>query len=173
MNKSVALPKRFWVYLVLIGVLACFLFLNMLRTDGWTGDRVFSEFTAWHWLLFALFIAEEAALVIPIFILVKQISKIARKRNDELTAQWKKERILSTVAGSYDYVWIDFALERRALIRKFDKWYYVSVQKKDPHTGNWEYEKGESGHESLAAVGKTLYNDYHFYCEENMHNEGA
>ena len=152
-----------------LAVLGCFLFLNILRTDGWTGDTSFSEFTTWYWLLFALFIAEEVALIIPMFILTKEIFKLVKKRNDDLTTQWRKERILSSIPGNYDYVWIDFAFERRALIRKFDNWYYVSVQKKDSHTGNWEYETGESGHESLAAIGNTLYYDYHFYCEENMY----
>ncbi len=167
MNKTIPFPKRFWVYLILIVLCAVLVFCNIQWTDGWTGDREASAFTQRDWVLFALFLVIEAVLVAAMFVFVALIFKITKKRNEEITAQWRKERILSSVPGGYDYVWIDFSLNRRALIRKIDKWYYLSVQAYESHTGNWEYENTVSAKESLAEIGKTLFYEHHFYCEEN------
>ena len=167
LEYKIPYPKRYWVYLKVIAFCAIMIFLNIFRTDVWTGNLEFSVYTQRQWLQFVIFIAEEVLLLAVMIAFTALFVRLCKKRNAMITALWRKERILSTIPGGFDYVWIDFSVERRALIRKIDKWFYVSVQAYDPHTGNWNNERGESGHESLDAIGKMLFYEAHFQCEEN------
>lgn len=167
MKNDMSFKVRVWVCLIMIFACGALAFLNIMWSDGLTGDKPFSAFTQRDWLLFAVFLAEETLLFIAMFIFCVFVFKMAKKRNAELTDKWRKERILSSVPGQYDHVWIEFSFNRRALIRKIDKWYYLSVQSYDSHTGNWEYENTVIAKETLSEIGKTLFYEYHFYCEEN------
>ena len=44
------------------------LFYNIIRTDSWTGDMTFSEFTNKEWNLFLIFMIEEAILGALMFV---------------------------------------------------------------------------------------------------------
>ena len=59
MNKRFPFPKRYWVYLIVVLVCSILLIGNIYRTDGWTGDKPFSEFVQRDWQLLAIFLVEE------------------------------------------------------------------------------------------------------------------
>lgn len=67
MNKNNS-SKRHQIYYILSGICAVLLFYNIVRTDSWTGDMPFSEFTEKEWQLFWIFIIEEIVIVVLMFV---------------------------------------------------------------------------------------------------------
>ena len=51
--------KYYRIFWTLSAICIVLLFYNIFRTDGWTGDMPFSEFTKKEWELFWIFITEE------------------------------------------------------------------------------------------------------------------
>ena len=60
MKKRTLHPERYY-YVSLICLIL--LFLNYYRTDGWTGDKPFSEFAGRDWQLLAIFLIEEFIII--------------------------------------------------------------------------------------------------------------
>jgi len=167
MNKRFPFPKRYWIYMVIVLICSVLLFVNIYRTDSWTGDKPFSEFVQRDWLSFAVFIIEELIIVGAVFIFAVLAGRISKNRNQEIVNQWEKDKYSGIKPGDYDYVWFDFENTERALILKQENGYSLYVQEYDEHTGNWESFSGVSVYDSLDAVKKALFYECDFYCEEN------
>jgi len=164
MNKKFAFPKRFWVFLCLTFVLAFLLIGNVFRTNSWTGDKPFSEFTQNDWKLFLIFVLEEViilAVIILFALLLSKISKIKTMR------QWQSDKFLGINREDYDYVWFDFAMTERALISKQGDAYNLTVHEYDERTGHWESLNDVNSFDDLINLKRALFYDFDFYCEEN------
>lgn len=160
------IPKRYWVCFVGIFLCAALLFVNIIRTDDWTGDKPFSDFTNADWRLFAIFMIEEALIVVVMFLFVLWARKIEEKRNAEILAVWEKERYAGIKPGDYTHVWFDFYHTARALILKNGERYVLYTQEYDKHTETWCNLGSVGFFDSLEAIKTELF-DSDFYCEEN------
>ena len=167
MNKRFPFPKRYWVYLIVVLICSVLLIGNIYRTDSWTGDKPFSEFTEGDWQLLFIFIIEEIVIAGFLFLFAFLGFGISKKRDFEISKQWENDKYLGIKPGDYDYVWFDFSNTERALILKQGDQFKVYVQGYDEHTGNWETIAGVSVYDSLEAVKKALFYECDFYCEEN------
>lgn len=167
MNKRFPFPKRYWVYLIVVLLCSVLLIGNIYRTDSWTGDKPFSEFSQYDWRLFFVFILEEIAIAAVLLLFAFLGFRINKKRDSGITAQFEKEKYSGIKPADYDYVWFDFANTERALILKQGDQFKLHVQEYDERTGNWESNSGVSVYDSLEAVKKALFYECDFYCEEN------
>ena len=166
MNKRF-FPKRYWVYLIVVLLCSVLLIGNIYRTDSWTGDKPFSEFSQYDWRLFFVFILEETAIAGVLFLFAFLGFRINKKRDSEITAQLEKDKYSGIKLADYDYVWFDFTNTERALILKQGTQFKLYVQEYDERTGNWESNSGVSVYDSLEEVKKALFYECDFYCEEN------
>ena len=157
-------PERYY-YVSLICLIL--LFLNYYRTDGWTGDKPFSEFVGRDWQLLGVFLIEELIVICVMVIFWLLGNKNTKKRTAISIAQWESVKYSGIKPGDYDYVWFDFANTERALILKQGEQFKLYVQEYDEHTGNWESFSGVSVYGSLEAVKRALFYECDFYCEEN------
>lgn len=164
MNKKFAFPKRFWVFLCLTFVLAFLLIGNVFRTNSWTGDKPFSEFTQNDWKMFLIFVLEEViilAVIILFALLLSKISKIKTMR------QWQSDKFSGINREDYDYVWFDFAMTERALILKDGDTYKLYVQEYNEKNGEWDSLNSVSIYQDLSKLKKALFYEFDFFCEEN------
>ena len=150
-------------------MLVCSILLigNIYRTDSWTGDKPFSEFSHGDWQLFFIFIIEEIVIAGILFLFAFLVARICKKRNLEISKQLKNDKYLGIKPGDYDYVWFDFSSTERALILKQNDQFKLYVQDYDEYTGNWQSICGVSVFDSLEAVKKALFYAFDFYCEAN------
>ncbi len=169
MKNKAQHPERYY-YLSLICLIL--LFLNFYRTDGWTGDKPFSEFVGRDWQLFAVFLIEEFIIICVMVIFYILGNKNIKSRRQMFIEQCEKDKYSGIKPGDYDYVWFDFSNMKRALILQQGNQFVFYVQKYDDHTGNWESFNGVSVYDSLEAVKKALYYECEFYCEENAELDG-
>ena len=167
MNKRYPFPRQYWVYLSVILLCIILLVANFYRTDSWTGDKPFSEFTQHDWQLLTIFLMEELIIlgVLVLFVVVAGI--VSKKRNRKIALQWENGKYSGIKPGDYDYVWFDFSNMERALILQQGNQFILYVQKHDDHTGNWENLSGVSVYNSLETVKIALLHECDFYCEEN------
>lgn len=166
-NKRFPFPKRYWVYLITVLILSVLLIGNIYRTDSWTGEKQFSEFSQYDWHLFAVFLIEEIAIVGVLFLFAFLGNRISKKRNAEIKAQFEKDKYLGIKPGDYDYVWFDFGNTERALILKIENRYNLYVEEYDERTGIWENFNEVGIYDSLDSIKKALFYDFDFYCEKN------
>ena len=166
-NNKFPLPKVYWIYLSITIISAIFLYTNIDRTDGWTGNKEFSEFVSTDWLLFIVFLLEEIILGTFMFVFAIKVGKLARKRNEERQKYYDNKKYDGITPGDYDYVWFDFSSEERALIMKNGDTFVLQVDVFDFKTETWNALNSASIFNSLEDVKKTLYYDYDFYCTEN------
>ncbi len=165
MKEKTPHPERYY-YVSLICLIL--LFLNYYRTDGWTGDKPFSEFAQRDWQLLAIFLIEEFIIICAMFIFWLLGNKNTKKQTAMFIEQWEKDKYSGIKPGDYDYVWFDFSNMARALILKQDNQFKLYIQEYDEHMGNWESFSGVSVYDSLDAVKRALYYECDFYCEENV-----
>ena len=59
------------------------LFYNIFRTDSWTGDMAFSDFTKKEWSLFLLFMIEEVILGVLMFVFALLGGKSMKKNENQ------------------------------------------------------------------------------------------
>ena len=169
MKNKAPHPERYYCLSLICLIL---LFLNFYRTDGWTGDKPFSEFVGRNWQLFAVFLIEEFIIICVMVIFYILGNKNIKSRRQMFIEQWEKGKYSGIKPGDYDYVWFDFSNMERALILQQGNQFVLYVQKYDDHTGNWENFNGVSVYHSLEAVKKALYYECEFYCEENVELDG-
>ena len=167
MGKRFPYPKRYWVYLIVVLICSILLFVNIYRTDSWTGDKPFSEFSQRDWCLFFIFLIEEIIIIGVMSLFAYLGFRINKNRDKEIIAQWEFDKYSGIEPGDYDYVWFDFAYTERALILKQGDTFRLNVQEYDYRTGNWESFGTTSIYDNLEAVKKALFYEYDFYCEEN------
>ena len=164
MKEKTPHPERYF-YVSLICLIL--LFLNFYRTDNWTGDKLFSEFLARDWQLFAIFMIEEIIIICVMIVLLVLGQKRIKKQRELFSKKWETDKYLGIKPGDYDYVWFDFLNTERALILKQGDQFKLYVQEYDIHTENWQSICGVSIYDSLEAVKKALFYEYDFYCEAN------
>ena len=75
--------KRYWIYISLSIICMILLFYNIIRTDSWTGDMPFSEFTNKEWNLFWIFMIEEAILGVLMFVFALLGGKSMKKNEKQ------------------------------------------------------------------------------------------
>jgi len=80
----------YWVFILLSIICMVLLFYNIFRTDSWTGDMPFYEFTKKEWILFGIFITEEVILAILMFVFA-MLGGRSMKKNE------KQERYLNNL----------------------------------------------------------------------------
>ncbi len=173
MGKRFPYPKRYWIYVIIILICSILLIGNIYRTDSWTGDKPFSEFSQRDWHLFFIFLIEEMVIIGLISLFLYLCFRISKNRDKEILAQdkeilaqWEADKYSGIEPGDYDYVWFDFANTDRALILKQGDTFRLNVQEYDYNTGNWE-SVGTSIYDNLEAIKEALFYEYDFYCEEN------
>lgn len=108
MNERCPFPKRYWVYLIVVLICSVLLIANIYRTDGWTGDKQFSEFTESEWQLFFTFIIEEIIIAGVLFLFAFLASAICKKTHLKIAEQWETDKFLGIKTDDYDFVWFDF-----------------------------------------------------------------
>lgn len=167
MKNKTSHPERYY-YASLICLIL--LILNYYRTDGWTGDKPFSEFAGRDWQLLAVFLIEEFIIICAMVVFWLLGNNKTKKRTAMFIEQWEKGKYSGIKPGDYDYVWFDFSNKERALILQQGNLFMLYVQKYDDRTGNWESSSSVSVYDSLEAVKKALYYECEFYCEENVEN---
>lgn len=167
MYKRFPFPKRYWVYLIAVLILAVLLIGNIYRTDSWTGDKPFSEFTQYDWHLFVVFLIEQAVIFGIMILFVLLGNRIIRKRDLKIVAQWEKDKYSGIKPGDYDYIWFDFENTERALISKNEKQYDLYVEEYDECTGSWKNLDKVGIYDSLDSIKNALFYDFDFYCDEN------
>lgn len=167
MNKRFPLPKTFWVYLCGIIVFGLFLILNIYRTDSWTGNKSFFDFTQNDWHLFFVFLFEEVIIAVLMFLFAILAAKDAKKRNDKIIEQWNVDKYSGIKPGDYDYIWFDFDMTERALILKQGDVYKLYVQEYDERTGVWESVDSVSMYDDLNKLKYALFYECDFFCDEN------
>ena len=167
MNNRHPFPRRYWIF-VLIVVCCCLLLVgNIFRTDDWTREKPFSEFTDRDGLLFKVFIFEELLILLVILIFLCLIIKTSKKRNRIIEEQREKDKFLGIKPGDYDYVWFDFTCGSRALIVKHKDTYRLFVEDYDERYNTWTLVNHVSVYDSMQELKKGLFYDYEFYCSEN------
>lgn len=167
MYKKVPCSKRYWIYLIVVLMCSVLLIGNIYRTDGWTGEKSFSEFARRDWQLFCVFLIQELIILGIMSLFVVLACKDDKKRNIEITKQWEIDKYLGIQPGDYDYVWFDFGLSERALISKLGDKFKLEVQEYNEHTGNWESLSNVSVYDSLEAIKRALFYECDFCCDEN------
>ena len=165
MKNKLPHPERYY-YVSLICLIL--LFLNYYRTDGWTGDKPFSEFAERDWQLLAIFLIEELIIISVMVIFWLLGNKNTKKRTAIFIEQWERVKYSGIKHGDYNYVWFDFSNMERALILQQGNQFMLYIQKYDDHTGIWGNSYGVSIYDSLDAVKRALYYEYEFYCDENV-----
>ena len=92
MNKRFSYPKRYWVYLFVFLICAALLIGNIYRTDSWTGNKPFSEFTQRDFKLLFIFLFEEIVIAALMILFCLLACKTIKKRCAEIAEQWKKSK---------------------------------------------------------------------------------
>lgn len=167
-NHKFPLPKKYWVYITVLVVIGVLLFVNIFRTNSWTGDKKFGEFVKQDWIAFGIFVLEEVLLVaIMMFVAFKggRIVIFNQKCIMEYYDQFKYQGINP---GDYDYVWFDFNGDERALITKNGDTFTLCVQSFDIESELWSSVNSTTILNSLEAVKKFLYFDFEFIADENI-----
>lgn len=168
MNKRLPLPKRYWLYLIIVLVCMILLVGNIYRTDNWTGDKPFSEFSHQDWQLLIIFFVEEVIIATVMLLFAFLCRRLGKERNVVITVEWENNYLdLGIKPGDYDYVWFNFAKTERAVIVKYQNTYNLFIHEFDKHTAHWEYLSGLSVYDSLEAVKRALFYEFNFHCEEN------
>ena len=167
MNKRFPLPKKYWIYLSASIVFWCLLFGNIFRTNSWTGDMPFSEFTQREWNLFVIFVVEELILGFAMFGFALLGGKIYKKREQEIIADREQNKFADINPGDYDYIWFDFDMTERALILKDGDIYKLYVHEYDERTDDWNSVNSVSMYDDLNKLKYALFYEFDFYCEEN------
>lgn len=167
MNRRFPLPKQYWIYVSICIVLGCLLFGNIFRTNSWTGDMPFSEFTQREWKLFVVFVIEELIIVLVMSVFSWLAGKIYKKREREMIADREQNKFADINPGDYDYIWFDFSGVERALILKQNAIYVLNVHAYDDHSGKWEDLEHTSTYMSFEKLKEDLFYEFDFYCEQN------
>lgn len=162
------LPKRWYVYTG-IEIIGFLLFgLNVYRTDDWTGDKPFSEYTSRDWMLLKIFLAEELIILVVIIVFMVLAYRVARKRQKERQEYFYEHSLMAGIKpGDYDDVWVNFSDSARAMISKHGNSFRLYVDGYDERAGNWTSIVGPSFYESIDEIKKTLFYEYDFYCVAN------
>ena len=91
MNKRFPYPKRYWIYMIMALICSILLIGNIYRTDGWTGDKPFSEFSQHDWRLFFIFFIEEIIIIGVMLLFAHLCFKINRNRDKEIVGRWERD----------------------------------------------------------------------------------
>lgn len=166
-EKRFPLPKKYWIYIILIITSYILLLFNVQRTDSWTGDKPFSEFMERDWNLFYIFLFEEFLLWLFSLFCTIRACKIGKERRRKIQQQWMENKYAGIKPSEYDYIWYDFECTERALILKQGNCYKLSVHEYDEQTGNWEVLVSDGVYSDLEEIKKALYYDFDFFCAEN------
>lgn len=157
--------------MLVVFICSVLLFANIYRTDGWTGDKSFSEFADRDWLLLAIFLLEEILIIVVMFFFAFLLGRISKKRNVVIDAQWETDKYSGIKPGDYNYVWHDFSHTERALILKQGDNFILYVQEYDEHIGNWRSLDDGQVFNSLKDIKKALFFEFDFYCKENAESD--
>ena len=93
MFKKSSIPMLYWVYVALMILCIVLLPVNFIRTDSWTGDKPFSEFTQHDWQLLTIFLMEEL-IILGVLVLFAALVLIALRlvRMAKIQAQYRRRR---------------------------------------------------------------------------------
>lgn len=167
MAKGYPLPRQYWIFTALAALFAVLLFVNIFRTNNWTGDKPFSAFSPEDWKLFVIFIAEEVALTAAMSACAIAGGRIIRKNMAQQGEYYAQFKLLGIKPGDYDDVWFDFSGAERALIVNNGDHYLLCVQEFNRKTEEWSPVGSVSVLDSMASVRRVLSDDFDFFCEEN------
>ena len=138
--------------------------------DSCIGYLPFSAFGQREWFRFTLFIAAEIVILAILIVSLYKIVKISNKRSEQILEHHRN--IMADAAKKaepceYDYVWLDFGEDMRALVKKKGMFYHLTVQVYDEHTDDWRALGSLSLYNSLEEVKRTLFFDYNFHSDQN------
>lgn len=161
------LPKKYWIYVAVVFVLAVLLFVNIFVTDGLTDEKEFSAFTQEDWLCFAAFILVEITLGVLMFVFAVKAGKLIKKHDKAQRERCAELKFAGIKQGDYDFVWFGAGGFERAKILKQSNAYYLYVESFDPKSEAWSPVNTVSVYQSLTELKDSLLEDFGFVCQEN------
>lgn len=161
------LPKKYWIYVAVVFVLAVLLFVSIFVTDGLTDEKEFSAFTQEDWLYFAAFILAEITLGVFMFVFAVKAGKLIKKHDKAQRERCAELKFAGIKQGDYDFVWLDAGGFERAKILKQSNAYYLYVESFDPNSEAWSPVNTVSVYQSLTELKDSLLEDFDFVCQEN------
>ena len=177
MKRGVRFTNKYWFYfgLCLLCTFVClFSFVgNINRTDGWTGDKPFSDFSTQDWFLLIVFLVEELVLLGALICGVRGLLRFAAlaykvgiASEQKADDRWEEEKYFGIDPLAYDYIWFDYSRTQRALVLEGEGGFQLYIQEYDPKTGNWVNADSVGVYESLESL-KADLSAWDFYCSEN------
>ena len=166
-NTRFTLPRRYWVYIIICGVLGILLFVNIFSTDALTGEKDFCDFTQRDWRNFALFLLTEVILIILMAFFSIKAGNLNIRREEQVTNCFDQFKYAGAKPGDCDYIWFDFSGNQRAKIIKLGDVYYLYVESFDHRTELWSPVNSVSVFNSLIKIKEVLFYEFDFFCEEN------
>lgn len=160
-NVKFPLPKRYWIYVSVLVVLAVLLFANIFITDDLTGEKEFGAFTQTYWYYFAAFLLTEIILELTMFVFAVKAGGLMEENNRKITACYDRFKYDGINPEDYDYIWFSFSGTERALIMKNGNSYLLYVERLDEHDA-WLVVNTVSSYDSLETLKKHCFMSSNF-----------
>lgn len=160
-------PKRYWIYIAGIIVLAILLFVNIFVTNCLTESKMIRDFAKQDWLYFTVFLLIELALLLALCFFSYRAGKIYVKQQEESRNYYNNFRFEGIRPEARDSVWFSFEGNERARFDKLPEGYYLRIDRFNYKTESWYQTEAIRNLKSLKEIKETLFYEFDFFCEEN------
>lgn len=149
--------------IIMLGIVLLF---NICRISWVLDGRRFWAFSADDWLSFWRFVVEELGLLAVMFTLIRLARKMSSLSEAKDGEEWEKIRFEGIYIDDYEFIWFDYDQVERALVKKNENGYVLSVHAFNEIESEW-IRFDEETYDSLDALKTALFYDYDFYFEGN------